>query len=89
MLAAYQGCWWSLRSGRSAGQSCLPVLNAAKIRAQTANCINNQKELTTGWLMYTNDNHDGCAGNNWPNEKGYRANPAFQNQKLDIRVDGR
>ncbi len=61
------------------GAILLPVLNAAKIRAQTANCINNQKELTTGWLMYANDNHDGCAGNNWPNEKTW-ANPAFQNQ---------
>jgi len=61
------------------GAILLPVLNAAKIRAQTATCINDQKELAMAWLMYANDNHDGCAGNNWPNEQNW-ATLANQNQ---------
>ncbi len=47
----------------------LPVLQAAKVRGQTANCINNQKELGTAWLMYASDNNDGCVGNNWSDEQ--------------------
>jgi prepilin-type N-terminal cleavage/methylation domain-containing protein/prepilin-type processing-associated H-X9-DG protein len=47
----------------------LPVLQAAKLRAETANCINNQKQLATAWLMYASDNNDGCVGNNWNDEQ--------------------
>lgn len=35
----------------------LPVLNRAKLRAQEATCLNNQKQLTTAWIMYADDNH--------------------------------
>jgi prepilin-type N-terminal cleavage/methylation domain-containing protein/prepilin-type processing-associated H-X9-DG protein len=57
----------------------LPVLNAAKIRATTAYCVNNQKQLATAWLMYSNDNNDSCAGNDWPDEKNWM-NSACQNE---------
>jgi prepilin-type N-terminal cleavage/methylation domain-containing protein len=36
----------------------LPVLNAAKIRAQEANCVANLKQLVGGAIMYTTDNND-------------------------------
>ncbi|MGH8022122.1 MAG: prepilin-type N-terminal cleavage/methylation domain-containing protein [Limisphaerales bacterium] len=36
----------------------LPVLAAAKRRALEAQCINNMKELATGWVMYASDNQD-------------------------------
>jgi len=34
----------------------LPVLTRAKQRAQAAQCISNQKQLTLGWIMYSSDN---------------------------------
>jgi len=34
----------------------LPVLTRAKQRAQAAQCISNQKQLTLGWIMYASDN---------------------------------
>jgi prepilin-type N-terminal cleavage/methylation domain-containing protein/prepilin-type processing-associated H-X9-DG protein len=36
----------------------LPVLAKAKIRALTATCINNKKEMMTAWIMYSHDNND-------------------------------
>lgn len=58
----------------------LPVLQAAKLRAQTANCINNQKQLATAWLMYASDNNDGCVGNNWNDEQLWlKQNHWYQN----------
>lgn len=35
----------------------LPVLDRAKLRAMEATCLNNQKQFTTGWIMYADDNH--------------------------------
>jgi prepilin-type N-terminal cleavage/methylation domain-containing protein/prepilin-type processing-associated H-X9-DG protein len=43
----------------------LPVLHQAQLRGETAACIDHQKQLATAWLMYANDNNDGCAGNEW------------------------
>ncbi len=40
----------------------LPVLNRAKLRAKQAQCINNQKQLATGVMMYVNDNHNTYPG---------------------------
>ena len=34
----------------------LPVLSKAKLRAYTANCLNNQRQLALGWVMYCDDN---------------------------------
>jgi prepilin-type N-terminal cleavage/methylation domain-containing protein/prepilin-type processing-associated H-X9-DG protein len=36
----------------------LPVLGAARARGQTAQCINNMKQLGLCWVMYANDNKD-------------------------------
>ena len=49
----------------------LPVLDKAKVRAEEANCINNQKQLSAAWVMYAGDNGDFCAGNEWHDEKAH------------------
>jgi len=36
----------------------LPVLGKSKAVAQGAQCLNNLKQLATGWTMYAGDNHD-------------------------------
>jgi prepilin-type N-terminal cleavage/methylation domain-containing protein/prepilin-type processing-associated H-X9-DG protein len=36
----------------------LPALSKAKIKAQTATCLSNQKQLATAWVMYADDNQD-------------------------------
>src|SRR6202453_4045817 len=36
----------------------LPALAKAKQKAQATSCLNNQKQLTLGWIMYANDNND-------------------------------
>ena len=36
----------------------LPALSKSKARAQSIQCVNNMKQLTTGWLLYTDDNED-------------------------------
>src|ERR1700727_1677267 len=35
----------------------LPALAKAKLKAQTATCLNNQKQLALSWIMYADDNH--------------------------------
>jgi prepilin-type N-terminal cleavage/methylation domain-containing protein/prepilin-type processing-associated H-X9-DG protein len=49
----------------------LPVLQAAKIRATTATCINNQSQLAKAWVMYTSDNNDYTPGNHWQDEEDW------------------
>ncbi len=49
----------------------LPVLQRARVRAQEATCIDNQKQLITAWVMYAADNSDYCVGNNWQDEKAH------------------
>jgi len=36
----------------------LPALSKSKARAQSIQCVNNMKQLTTGCLLYTDDNED-------------------------------
>lgn len=36
----------------------LPALTKAKIKAQGIACLNNTKQLTLGWIIYTTDNND-------------------------------
>jgi prepilin-type N-terminal cleavage/methylation domain-containing protein len=36
----------------------IPVLSSAKAKAYTATCINSQKQLMLGWIMYADDNND-------------------------------
>jgi prepilin-type N-terminal cleavage/methylation domain-containing protein len=48
----------------------LPALNNAKQRSATAACLNNEKQLAMGWLMYADDNLDRLL-----NLSTYTANP--------------
>jgi prepilin-type N-terminal cleavage/methylation domain-containing protein/prepilin-type processing-associated H-X9-DG protein len=48
----------------------LPVLHQAQLRGETAACIDHQKQLAAAWLMYGQDNNDGCAGNEWSSQGG-------------------
>ena len=34
----------------------MPVLNKAELKAQGIQCMNNQKQMTAGWIMYSGDN---------------------------------
>jgi prepilin-type N-terminal cleavage/methylation domain-containing protein len=36
----------------------LPALTSAKMKATSAACINNEKQLALAWIMYTDDNSD-------------------------------
>ena len=36
----------------------LPALSKAKIRAQSATCLSNQKQLALAWMMYADDSQD-------------------------------
>ncbi len=36
----------------------LPALSRAKLKAQQTQCLNNLRELQTGWLMYVHDQND-------------------------------
>src|SRR2546423_2763860 len=41
----------------------LPVLSKAKMKAQGLQCLSNNKQLATGWHMYSVDYRDRCANN--------------------------
>jgi prepilin-type N-terminal cleavage/methylation domain-containing protein/prepilin-type processing-associated H-X9-DG protein len=41
----------------------LPVLDKAKVRGQAVRCLNNMKQLGTGWLIYADENGDRLALN--------------------------
>src|SRR5690349_11881231 len=36
----------------------LPALSSAKLKATTATCLNNQKQMALSWMMYADDNQD-------------------------------
>src|SRR6266481_7963503 len=36
----------------------LPALSRAKLKATTATCLNNQRQLAISWVMYSDDNSD-------------------------------
>lgn len=36
----------------------LPVLSRAKLKAQQTTCLNNQKQLQTGWMVYIDDHEN-------------------------------
>lgn len=49
----------------------LPVLKSAKDKAIGARCMSNLRQLQFAWHMYSGDNRDWVAGNNWPDEKNH------------------
>jgi prepilin-type N-terminal cleavage/methylation domain-containing protein/prepilin-type processing-associated H-X9-DG protein len=48
----------------------LPALSAAKAKAAAANCMSNLRQLQLTWHLYTDENHEFIAGNNWVSEIG-------------------
>ena len=48
----------------------LPALSKAKQKANTTACINNQKQMALGWIMYCNDNQDKLPLNFWDRPAG-------------------
>ena len=48
----------------------LPVLNKAKMRAQTVYCLNNMKQLQLCYIMYYQDNNDFLPPNGGQSGKG-------------------
>lgn len=43
----------------------LPALSRAKAKAQRIVCVNNAKQLVSGWHLYMTDNNDWLPPNNW------------------------
>src|SRR5580692_10385063 len=48
----------------------LPALSGAKTRAQTIQCMGNQKQMALAWVMYAGDNSDRLAYNQDPHPQG-------------------
>jgi type II secretory pathway pseudopilin PulG len=58
----------------------LPALSQAKQRAQATQCMSNSKQLMTGWRLYTDDNNDVLAPNDYPYLTTYATAGANQNK---------
>src|SRR5579871_2511179 len=54
----------------------LPALASAKRKAQIANCLNDQKQLTLAWRMYADENGDKIVGANCQAPTDWRISPA-------------
>jgi prepilin-type N-terminal cleavage/methylation domain-containing protein/prepilin-type processing-associated H-X9-DG protein len=61
----------------------LPALSAAKIKAQAIGCLNNTRQLTLAWHLYSTDYNDRVANNYGVNETVV----AINNKKLDNWVN--
>ncbi len=48
----------------------LPALGKAKARATGAACLNNQKQIQLGWLLYADDNDDRILPTRYRDERG-------------------
>lgn len=48
----------------------LPALSKAKLRAQAATCLSNQKQLTLAWTMYADDNQSGIINTGTDKQNG-------------------
>jgi len=61
----------------------LPALSSAKVKAQGIGCLNNTKQLTLAWHLYSTDNNDAVANNYGVNETV----AAINNKRLDNWVN--
>jgi len=61
----------------------LPALGRAKIKAQSAYCMSNQKQLTLAWLMYADDNGDKVP----PNASGSMSRGGWVDGWLDFSAN--
>src|SRR6266566_3820483 len=52
----------------------LPALSQAKLRAQAATCVSNEKQFVLAWMMYGNDNQDTLISTLTPN---YTSGPGY------------
>ena len=59
----------------------LPALNKAKQKAQAIGCMNNSKELMLAWHMYSDDNNDLLAPNDYPYTTTYAGQSATTQAK--------
>jgi prepilin-type processing-associated H-X9-DG protein len=48
----------------------LPVLARERAEPQATQCFSNFRQLDSAWLMYAQDNNNGCAGNEWSGNGG-------------------
>jgi prepilin-type N-terminal cleavage/methylation domain-containing protein/prepilin-type processing-associated H-X9-DG protein len=61
----------------------LPALAAAKKRAQTIQCLANEKQLVLGWLMYAQENNDALV---WNGDLSVQPGPYSENPLTDARL---
>src|SRR5437763_9491448 len=61
----------------------LPALGAAKIKAQAIGCLNNSRQLTLAWHLYSTDYNDRVANNYGVNQ----TTTAIRNKRLDNWVN--
>jgi prepilin-type N-terminal cleavage/methylation domain-containing protein/prepilin-type processing-associated H-X9-DG protein len=67
----------------------LPALSAAKVRAQSVQCMSNYKQLGLAWFMYTGDNNDRLVTNSDKNSTQNKVNWICANGTvLDWTVGG-
>jgi prepilin-type N-terminal cleavage/methylation domain-containing protein/prepilin-type processing-associated H-X9-DG protein len=52
----------------------LPALDRAKAKSTAVQCMNNERQLGFAWIMYSDDNNEVFAGNNWPQEEAHLPN---------------
>jgi len=53
----------------------LPALSRAKTKAQAISCLNNGRQMTLAWRLYSDDNHDGLVAD----QNGVPGRPAWIN----------
>ena len=63
----------------------LPVLSKAKIRAISAECMNNNKQSGLAWLMYSSDNNDRLAINA-DSSAPYNGTPSWISSRMDWSI---
>jgi prepilin-type N-terminal cleavage/methylation domain-containing protein len=61
----------------------LPVLKSAKDKGIAVRCMSNLRQLQYAWHMYSGDNRDWIAGNNWPDEKAHIQNENWLSGWMD------